>query len=141
MSTSLTTSRTLSDRVAEEIRVMRARRLVKQSELAKLLDTNDQWLSVRLRGRQPIDLNDLERIAEALEIEVTDLIPSGPTLVPPLASSRRRKGRTSAYGLARTIVRDRPQTSASRPATYGARVRPATPRVGAIQRRRRGAAV
>jgi transcriptional regulator with XRE-family HTH domain len=135
MSTSLTTSRTLSDRVAEEIRVMMARRLLKQSELAKLLDTNDQWLSVRLRGRQPIDLNDLERIADALGADVADLIPSGPP-----APSRRRKGRTTAYALARVIDRDRPQTSASRPSTYGAKTRPTETRQGAFTRRR-GAAV
>lgn len=69
---------------------MMGREMVKQSELARTLDTNQQWVSVRLRGRQPIDLNDLERIAAALGVEVADLMP-GPEV-------KTRKGRTSAYG-------------------------------------------
>ncbi|WP_203911137.1 helix-turn-helix domain-containing protein [Rhizocola hellebori] len=48
---------------------------LKQSELAARLGVNEMWLSRRLRGAQPIDLNDLQRIAETLGVEVTDLLP------------------------------------------------------------------
>jgi transcriptional regulator with XRE-family HTH domain len=133
--------RTLSEEVAEEIRAQLGRKRISQAELARKLGVSGTWVSYRLAGKQPIDLNDLAGIAATLDVAVADLIPSGPVLVPPLASSRYRKRSTSAYGLARTIVRDRPQTSASRPATYGAKRRPREDRPGAVQRRRRGAAV
>src|SRR6266536_466589 len=53
----------LSERVAEEIRVVLARRRIRQSQLARKLGVSEQWISVRLLGKQPIDLDDLERIA------------------------------------------------------------------------------
>lgn len=65
----------LSERVAEEIRVILARRQIRQSQLARIIGVNEQWLSVRLRGVQPIDLNDLDRIARALQLSVADLLP------------------------------------------------------------------
>lgn len=69
-------TRTLTEVVAEEIRVALARRRMRQSQLARRMEVTEQWLSVRLRGVQPIDLNDLQRMAAALEVEVTDLIPT-----------------------------------------------------------------
>jgi len=72
------TPSTLSERVAEEIRVLMARRRIRQSELARKIGTNDQWLSVRLRGVQPIDLNDLEVIAAALGVTPADLLGGKP---------------------------------------------------------------
>jgi len=65
----------LSDRVAEEVRAMMARRRVSGRELARRLDVSAAWVSYRLTGTQPIDLNDLERIADALGVTVFDLIP------------------------------------------------------------------
>lgn len=66
---------TLSDRVAEEVRAMLARRRVSGRKLADQLGVSPSWVSYRLTGTQPIDLNDLERIASALNVEVTDLLP------------------------------------------------------------------
>jgi transcriptional regulator with XRE-family HTH domain len=65
----------LTERVAEEIRVVLTRRRLRQSHLARTMGVTEQWLSVRLRGVQPIDLNDLDRIAAALEVDVIDLMP------------------------------------------------------------------
>lgn len=74
MSIDTAVSSDLSARVAEEIRVVMARRLIKQSQLAKLIGVNDQWLSVRLRGIQEIGLNDLAMIAKALGVQPGELL-------------------------------------------------------------------
>lgn len=65
----------LSDAVAKEIRVLLVRREMKQTELAARLGVNEMWLSRRLRGAQALDLNDLDRIAAVLEVQITDLLP------------------------------------------------------------------
>jgi transcriptional regulator with XRE-family HTH domain len=67
---------TLSDLVAEEVRALMARRKVSGRELADLLGVSPSWISYRLNGKQPIDLNDLERIANALEVPILTLIPT-----------------------------------------------------------------
>lgn len=67
---------TLSERVAEEILAMLARRRMNKSELARKLDVSHTWVTNRLTGRQPIDLNDLERIAKALTVPVQSLLPN-----------------------------------------------------------------
>jgi transcriptional regulator with XRE-family HTH domain len=68
-------AKTLTQLVATEIRVQMARADVRQSQLARELGKNEQWLSVRLRGRQPIDVNDLSLIARALGVGVHELLP------------------------------------------------------------------
>lgn len=65
----------LSASVGKEIRKLLIDLDMKQLELATRLGENEMWISRRLRGTQPIDLNDLERIAKALDIEVADLMP------------------------------------------------------------------
>jgi len=76
---------TLSEQVAEEIRVLLARRRMSQAELARRLDTSGAWLNYRLTGKQPIDLNDLDRIAAALGVKPAELLagPTTPKSVPP----------------------------------------------------------
>lgn len=68
---------TLSARVAEEIRVAMTRRRISGRQLAAQLGMSQTWLASRLNGVTPIDLNDLERIADILNVEVTDLLPVG----------------------------------------------------------------
>lgn len=51
------------------------RRKMTGARLAKQLDVSAAWISYRLTGAQPIDLNDLQRIAEALQVGVIDLLP------------------------------------------------------------------
>lgn len=65
----------LTAQVAEEIRALMARRQLKQSQLARALKVSEQWVSVRLRGVQPFGLDDLERIAVFLDVDVTTLFP------------------------------------------------------------------
>lgn len=68
-------AKTLTQLVATEIKVQMARADVRQSQLARNMGKTEQWLSVRLRGRQPIDLNDLNLIAGSLGVGVHDLLP------------------------------------------------------------------
>lgn len=67
--------RPLSELVAEEIRAMLGRRRVSGRELARRLNVSSSWVNYRLTGAQPIDVNDLERIAVALDVTVLDLLP------------------------------------------------------------------
>ena len=64
----------LAQRVAAEIRAEMARQLLTQSELARRLGVIEMWLSRRLRGRQPLDLDELERIASVINVPVPELI-------------------------------------------------------------------
>ena len=70
---------TLSDRVAGEILAWCGRLRIRQSDLAHRLGESDQWLSKRLRNHVPMSINDLARIAHALGVHATDLIPDDPT--------------------------------------------------------------
>ena len=106
-------------------------------EAAQRCGLVDQSWSNWEHGRLPRDRVEIvEAISEGLNVDRDWLMYGGPLAV----ASPRRKLRTTAYGLQRRIERDRPQTSDSRPSTYGAKVRPPVARPGAIQRRR-GAAV
>ncbi len=58
----------LGQRLAAEIRAEMARQMITQSELARRLGVIDMWLSRRLRGQQPLNVDELERIAEQLGI-------------------------------------------------------------------------
>lgn len=68
-------AKTLTQLVALEIRLEMVRQDVLQSQLARKIGKTEQWLSVRLRGRQPIDLNDLALIAAGLGVAVGTLLP------------------------------------------------------------------
>lgn len=90
--TEASANETLSAQVAAEIRAWMGRLDVRQSELARRLKETDQWVSMRLKGRTPIDLNELQRIASALGIEVGQLFPregAGRTVV--IAGEDRRQ--------------------------------------------------
>jgi transcriptional regulator with XRE-family HTH domain len=67
---------TLSERVAEEIRAMLGRKRVTGREVARRLKVSSPWISQRLTGHTEISLNDLERIAAALDVEVAELLPT-----------------------------------------------------------------
>lgn len=68
-------AKTLTQLVAMEIRVAMTRADIKQSELARHIGKTEQWLSVRLRGKQAIDLNDLALIAGGLKVGIQELLP------------------------------------------------------------------
>lgn len=84
-------AKTLTQLVATEVKVQMARADVRQSQLAREIGKTEQWLSVRLRGRQPIDINDLALIAKGLHVGIHDLLPppdeaaqavTGPSAIP-----------------------------------------------------------
>jgi transcriptional regulator with XRE-family HTH domain len=99
----------MRERAAEEIRVLLARRRMSGSELARRIGQTQPYLSRRLTGEVALDVDDLERIAQALGVSITELLPSsgkvgGATLKysQPAhrdrhhASSRERSGRASS---------------------------------------------
>lgn len=78
---------TLSEAVAEEIRVLLVRRRMSGRQLAAMLNVSQTWMSTRLNGTTPIDLNDLERIAAALGVDVMDLFPREGRLIATAATT------------------------------------------------------
>ena len=46
-----------------------------QAQLARAMGKTPMWVSLRLRGMQPIDLNDLLLFARALDVQIHDLMP------------------------------------------------------------------
>lgn len=67
---------TLADSVAAEVRAQLARQRMSASALAKALGKSEMYISRRLRGEMPLDLDDLERIASALEVDFAALLPA-----------------------------------------------------------------
>lgn len=63
-----------SDRVAAAVRAEIARRGFNGSELARQLGWSQAAVSRRLLGRVPFDVNELNAIAELLEIPMATLI-------------------------------------------------------------------
>lgn len=119
-------SATLSELVAEEIRALMARRRMSGRQLAAKLGVSPSWVSYRLTGTQPIDVNDMHRMAGALDVGIHDLLPppevAASAVVPSSSSEgmgyRRRRGRedepgdvTSAY----RSVTERAVTQRGRP--------------------------
>jgi transcriptional regulator with XRE-family HTH domain len=66
---------TLSELVAEEIRALMGRRRMTQAQLARGIGKTEMWVSLRLRGKQALDMNDLHLIAGALEVGIHELLP------------------------------------------------------------------
>lgn len=55
---------------------MMGRRRMTQAQLAREIGKTEMWMSLRLRGKQPIDMNDLALIARALDVGVHELLPA-----------------------------------------------------------------
>jgi transcriptional regulator with XRE-family HTH domain len=58
-----------------EIRAHLARRSITREELADVMDVHRDWLNRRLKGSVGVTLEDLQKIADALGVPVTDLLP------------------------------------------------------------------
>lgn len=123
----------LSEQVAEEIRGWMGKRRISGAQVARLLGVSQMWVSDRLRGATPINLNDLERIATALDVAVADLLPPGvlqrrpqpraQTTGPSLTQAVRRRQMTIRH----RAVPDRP--ASNRPTSHPPRgVTPPTSR-------------
>lgn len=124
MTTTPERTATLTALVAAEIRALLGRLDVKPAQLARQLGENDQWLSTRLKGRTPINVNDLHRIASALGVGVHELLP------PPDVAARAAVPPAIAHYVApptRTTDRqsrprdNRPSGHPSNPASTGTR--------------------
>lgn len=61
--------------VAEEVRVLLARRKISASELARRMGVTQPYISRRLNGETAMDVDDLQSIADVLAVEVADLLP------------------------------------------------------------------
>jgi transcriptional regulator with XRE-family HTH domain len=69
------TQKRLGPAVAEEVRALLARRRISGVQFAKQIGKSQPYFSRRLNGDVAFDLDDLEAIAKALDIEVGDLFP------------------------------------------------------------------
>lgn len=65
----------LRQRTAEEIRVLLARKRMSAAELARRTGIKQSTMARRMTGETAFDLDDLELIAQVLDVEVTDLLP------------------------------------------------------------------
>lgn len=99
-------AKTITQLVATEIKVQMARADVRQSQLARNIGKNEQWLSIRLRGRQPFGIDDLMLIAKGLGVGLYDILPS-----PEVVAQAAPPSATVAYlSLAeRLAITDRPK--------------------------------
>lgn len=61
--------------VAMEIRVLMLRRGVRAVTIAQKMGKSEAYMSRRLNGETALDLDDLEAIASALDVPITDLFP------------------------------------------------------------------
>jgi transcriptional regulator with XRE-family HTH domain len=120
---------TLNQRVAEEIRVLLARRRLTATELARMTGMTQRSISRRITGEKKIDVDDLQRIADALDVDLYDLLParartsgggssgdiitvrSAPTINPPTPGrTDKRELVDSRYGSAMSMTtHGRPQ--------------------------------
>lgn len=60
---------------AEEIAALLDQQRVSQRELARRLGVSQPWVQYRLAGETTITVADVERIAAALDVPLTDLLP------------------------------------------------------------------
>lgn len=90
------TGETLNSHVAGEIRAELARRRMTARELAEKVGVRRMWVQYRLSGTTPIQLDDLHRIAEALDMPVVALLPQpvqqGARMPAPPPPRVRRRG-------------------------------------------------
>lgn len=63
-----------AQRVADNVRAEVARRKVSQTSLAELVGIRQQALSRRLNGNTPFRIDELFAIADALDVNVTELV-------------------------------------------------------------------
>lgn len=75
MNTPQTTERSLHDSVCEEIRVILARRRMSQAEVARRAGWSAFYLSNRMNGKTPMNVNDLAALSRILGVPVTAFFP------------------------------------------------------------------
>lgn len=70
-----TAQRLLREQVAEEVRALLARKMKTGADVAAAIGKSPMYVSRRVRGEVAFDLDDIQRIAEVLEVEIGDLFP------------------------------------------------------------------
>jgi transcriptional regulator with XRE-family HTH domain len=65
----------LRERVAEEVRVLLARKMMTGADLAAAIGRSPMYVSRRIRGEVAFDIDDMQRLAEVFDVEVLDLLP------------------------------------------------------------------
>jgi DNA-binding Xre family transcriptional regulator len=101
----------------EMIKSWIGRRDLNRSELARRLGVSHTWVGNRLAGTQDIGLRELERIADALDVTVADLLPAAnhPEAGQP---ATRRTRLTGSYPIAaHQATPDHPTGHLVRPST------------------------
>jgi hypothetical protein len=74
MKESVSMRQSLTERVVMAIRIEMVRRGMKTSELAASIDEQYLWLQRRLTGVTPFLLEDVQRIAQALDVPLGSLL-------------------------------------------------------------------
>ena len=67
--------RLLREQVAEEVRALLARKRMTGADMAVAIERSPMYVSRRVRGEVPFDLDDIQRIAEVLGVEIGELFP------------------------------------------------------------------
>lgn len=75
MSQTSTASGKLRAEIAEEVRALLGRRRMSDIALARTIERSHTYVYRRLAGETAFDADDLEKIAEALGVNVVDLLP------------------------------------------------------------------
>src|SRR6185295_15650483 len=70
-----TAQRLLREQVAEEVRALLARKMKTGADVAAAIGKSPMYVSRRVRGEVAFDLDDIQKIAEVLEVEIGDLFP------------------------------------------------------------------
>jgi transcriptional regulator with XRE-family HTH domain len=81
-------------RFGEKLREIRLKVGVSQEKLAELSGLHRTYVSTVERGLRNISLENIEKLAEALDVELRDLMPSRVTKKPTQSSSKSRPDRT-----------------------------------------------
>jgi len=69
------TTTSLREHVAEELRALLGRRKMSATQLARHMGVSQAYIWRRLNGETAFDLDDLEKIASILAVDVLDLLP------------------------------------------------------------------
>ena len=70
-----TDQRLLREQVAEEVRALLARKMLTGADVAAALERSPMYVSRRIRGEVAFDLDDIQKIAKVLDVEISDLFP------------------------------------------------------------------
>lgn len=86
-----------SETVASEVRSILGRRMVSQRELARALNVSPNYMSRRLRGELPFDIEELMAVAHLLDIPITELVDQEGDFDPVSSVRARNEGLTGRH--------------------------------------------